>query len=216
MIKSIIFIGALFSLLSFQQNKTRRMIIVAYRQPEWMYGNIKQVIELRPDKIKGDEPQLCPFDTTNFDEKGEPIETKLGVKNEHCMLINYRVKYDNHGKKLTTTVDNGDKIIYRYDTDGRIVKSEHYTTSLQLLDYDVYSYDSAGDIAELDRYRGSYGSGPYETKIKLQCDLNGFLSNMNGLNYKYLATDAHGNWTKRIIINIHNEADTVTRKINYY
>jgi len=217
--KKLIFLLVLPLVLSFQQDKTKHIVIVAYREPEMMYGNVKQVIELRPDKIKSDELQLCPFDTTNFDKRGDPIETKLGIKNRHCMLITYSTKYDEHGKRSITIVDDGNKKIYRFDSNDHIVKSENHTTSSQLLDYDIYKYDSAGDIMESDHCRGPYGFGPYDskpTKTKFECDLNGFLLSIGGLTYKYLSTDANGNWTKRIMIKDRNELDTIERKITYY
>src|ERR1700760_1257674 len=113
-LKRTIFIFCAVCLLSVQQNKVKRIVIVAYRQPELMYGNIKQVIELRSDKIEGDVPQLCPFDTTSFDKNGNPIETRLGVKKGRCLLISYKTMYDGKGKKLETIVNNGNKTIYKF------------------------------------------------------------------------------------------------------
>ena len=215
-LKRSILLLCVFCLLSFQQNKIKRIVIAAYREPEMMYGNIKQVIELRSDKIEGEVPQLCPFDTTTFDRQGDPIETKLGVKNGRCLLISYQNKYDKYGKKLETMIDDGNKRIYRYDSNGRIIKSEYYTTSLQLLNYDIYKYDSTGEAMESDRYRGSQDSKP--SKEQFEYDLDGFLLSSGHLTYKYLSRDTKGNWTKRTVTShrFETKIDTITRKITYY
>jgi hypothetical protein len=216
LLKKSILITCVLFLLSFQQNKVGRIIIVAYREPELMYGNIKQVIELRSDKIEGDIPQLCPFDTTTFDRKGDPIETKLGAKNGRCLLVFYKTIYNESGKKLETIVNDGNRKIYKYNDGGRITKSEYYSTSLQLLNYDIYRYNTAGEIMESDHFRGLNDSKP--TKTKFECDLDGFLLSNGQLTYKYLSTDTKGNWTKRIITShrFETKVDTITRKITYY
>jgi len=182
-----------------------------------MYGHIKQVIELRLDKIEGEEPQLCPFDTTSFDKSGNPVETKLGIKQRLCLLITYKTKYDEHDKRLETIVDDGNRTIYKFNGDGYVVKSEYYTTSWQLLDYNTYQYNSAGEIMESDRY-GSLRD-PKPIKIKFEYDLDGFMSSVHDgrwqWTFRYLSMDSKGNWTKRIAKR-GDKIDTTTRKITYY
>ncbi|MBS1531863.1 MAG: hypothetical protein JSU01_16265 [Bacteroidetes bacterium] len=220
-LKKSVFIFFALCLSSFQQDKTKRFFIVAYRDPEIMYGNIKQVIELRPDKIEGEEPHLCPYDTTSFDKNGNPIETRLGIKKGRCLLISYKTKYDRQGKKQETMIDDGHKMIYMFNDKGYIVRSEYYSTSSYLLDYNTYEYNSAGEIIESQSYRGQNDSKP--TKTKFEFDLDGMLSSISGdrwhRTYQYLSTDAKGNWTKRTITD-HTlgrvNVDTVICKIAYY
>ncbi|MBV8389391.1 MAG: hypothetical protein JO080_06295 [Mucilaginibacter sp.] len=186
-----------------------------------MYGNIKQVIELRPDrKPKGDKPQLVPYDTTLFDRMGDPIRTTMGGKGYSVLgyIIRYDTKYDSSKRRVQTTVYTETKTIYSFDNDDSVIKREEPGPT-QPLSSTLYSYNSVGEISsykEYDYYNVLRSTATFEY------DLNGFLDhrsyngNYPSITYKYLSFDAVGNWTKRIKISNRGGIDTVTRKITYY
>ncbi|MFI5161773.1 MAG: hypothetical protein ACHQHN_10885 [Sphingobacteriales bacterium] len=203
-----------FCILSFQQSKIKRMVIVAYREPELMYGNIKQVIELRDRVPLGDKTQLVPDDTTLFDKKGDPIRTSFGVKGDNSpSYTTYYTKYDSGQWSKETNVYVGRKLTYYFDHDGRVVKCEEPGPT-QPLSYILYHYNSAGELSGSETY--DYHNN-LRFRERFEYDLDGLLISADGrLIYKYLSRDAIGNWTKRIATWDKNHIDTVERKIIYY
>ncbi|WP_426670748.1 hypothetical protein ACPPVU_05840 [Mucilaginibacter sp. McL0603] len=124
-LKKLLLLLCAFCFLSFRQDKIKRIVIVAYREPELMYGNIKQVIELRPDrKVEGDKPQLVPDDTTLFSKAGDPIRTNFGEKGYAASYVTYYTKYDSSQIRVETAVYVDLKSVYYFDSNGRVTKRE--------------------------------------------------------------------------------------------
>ena len=98
-------------------SEPRKLVVTYYQEPEILNGRIKQLIEIRPTH-DGDVPELCPIDTTNFDKKGDAIETILSTNTHTCVVNHYLNKYDKDGNKTETIVngiDNNDKVIYKFN-----------------------------------------------------------------------------------------------------
>jgi hypothetical protein len=219
------FIKSVFSLIPFwllfssQMNNSPKLVIVAYREPETMFGEIKQVIETRLNVHA--EPALCRVDTTFFDKNTNPVEARLGDNGHNCITIYYVVNYDKTGKKA-------EKIIYSsirtdtFETDkfGHLTKSHDaqgfisYTINNTHIEASVlyrrpdsvllkqqYKYSSNGLLSEFDFYTN-------KDVLKGTCS------------YTYLSIDHYGNWTKRVLHYKENfggtVADTIIRKITYY
>ncbi|HEX3384708.1 MAG TPA: hypothetical protein VHS53_05955 [Mucilaginibacter sp.] len=220
-LKKPIFALCALCLLSFQQENTRRFVLVAFREPELMYGHIRQIIELRPDrKPEGDIPQLVPDDTTTFDKMGDPIQTTLGeISSKAPGYVTYSTKHDSIGRRLETAVYTDIKRVYYFDGNGRVIKREEPGPTTPI-SHRIYFYNSAGELSGYQEY--GYHDSLRET-VSFEYDLKGLLeredysisNHMAKADFTYLSFDEKGNWTKRIISNEH-AADTVERKITYY
>ncbi len=203
-----------------QKNTQSNLVIVAYREPETMFGEIKQVIETRLNVHT--EPALCRVDTTYFDKNTNPVETRLGDSGHNCVIIHYILNDDVKGKKV-------EKIIYsntRTDT-FKTDKSELLKNFSSLKrDYTSYTINNS-HVATVIFYRSKDDSALKEQFKYLPSGLLSevdFYSNKDVLkgtcSYAYLSIDQHGNWTKRVSHYRENfgvtVADTIIRKITYY
>jgi hypothetical protein len=219
--KNYVLILLVFPLfLQSQKSKPQKLIIVAYREPEIMYGNIKQVIEKRP--YFHTDVKLPLFDTTTFDRKTNPIETRLGDKEGSCGLVLYQLSNDKSGKKIETIIYSKEvRDIFKFDSGSHLTKSRPNKAY-----YTSYTVDDVNGVIEAallgaNKKIGVKEKYKYHEGVLSELDIWSKLKELRGKNfYKYLSIDKNGNWTKRIVIykneNSGPKADTVVRKITYY
>ena len=216
-------------LLSFQQDDPKETIIVAYREPEMMYGKVQLLIERRTHKrVIGYMAHTVAEDTSFFDRDGDPIETRVGNGNDSSLLeITYETKHDVRGRRLETTIyDNGGRSVCKYDSNGYAIKWENYNNaqnSTQPVSYTIFTHNAVGEITELVTY-GYPGNAVVKEEREYSSD--GLLLNKNfdGGQFKehnqYISRDKKGNWTKKVNIVLRNNLpysrDTIKRKITYY
>jgi len=219
---AIIIIGISF-LSSLQRERAFKTIKLGHNYPETLNGKVKQLIEIN---FINAEPAPCPYDTSNFDRNGNPIEehSGTGYKGHTCSVTKYSEKYNKGGLKIATIASVGQDIVtYKYGDNGKIVES------ISGNDQHFYLYNSRNNLI------GSILSSAFkpkrmipEKKYKysdreylIEEDIyRGNAKPIIKINYTYLIFDKKGNWLKRISVynDIHHRksTDTVQRKISYY
>jgi hypothetical protein len=212
-------------LLSQTDNKPNaKMIFGGF---ETLKGQVKQVIETGVN-LRG-SPFLMEYnDTSIFDKKGQQIEFRASPGARRFEIS--RPKYD-HGNEIAVNPLGWrvSKDIYRLNNYGQIVQSLHYNID-GFYERVVYTYDTAGRLSQSEIYSKQ---NILNNKIIYGYDKNGYLieqcsyqrrtgkdSLENKTQYRYPAFDKNGNWIIQVSCSddrpIQAGTDTIRRKITYY
>ncbi|HVV55533.1 MAG TPA: hypothetical protein VHC47_09425 [Mucilaginibacter sp.] len=199
---------------------------------EILHGKVKQLQEFYRQE-KGDPGET---ETNDFDIHGNLMQTRrAGISNA---VIKYEYVYGPDGKKtavMTIAVEEQVPVIYKYDTNGRIVLEVWNARVLDPAQYGaknnaIFKYDAAGN-----RIEEIYSSKDYSYRIQYKYDdkrllieeeyFNGDVKKpVNKTTYHYTAFDAKGNWLRRIgqvedygsVVRQEIHRPIVVRKISYY
>lgn len=199
---------------------------------EIMHGKVKQLQKFYREE-KGDPGET---ETNDFDIHGNLVQTRrAGISNA---VIKYEYVYGPDGKKtavMTTVAEEQVPVIYKYDTNGRVVLEVWNARVLDPAQYGakdnaIFKYDAAGN-----RIEERYSSGDDSYKIQYKYDDKHLLiaeeyfdgpdkKPVNKTTYHYTAFDAKGNWLRRVgqvedygpVVRQEIHQPIVVRKISYY
>ncbi len=198
-----------------------KTVTVAHDIPETLNGKVRQLIEIRP-AINTENPQLCPYDTTNFDTTGNSLETRVGNGQKVCIVYNYTNRYniDNKKVEMIKTLGNS-QITYAFGDEDKILGSKKEDVRI------LYEYTSHNDVEEMKVFHGTRFSFFKKTfkynDEKLLIETNTYYKDPKMVEkcvYRYLTFDDRKNWLERIATYTNDgnttKRETIRRKIAYF
>ncbi len=169
---------------------------------------------------------LMSDDFFRYDKHGNVVEL-INVKNGDTALVNVEYVYDNNGRILLKTFDDGEDAYineFKYDSNGNLISLIN-TSDFYLEIKLMYEYDKTNRITKITEYEANQMTkeilyDKFYNKTLVRSYANNILDKELKYSYKF---DRYGNWTRQEVFLKQCPNDktfipifTETRKIEYY